>query len=299
MVFQAQPSGNTTIFEEKNSNNNEKGYNEDKIEVVHPYGITTDDNSNSNSTSTEDHDSVCKCYTTGANNEYVYIGHQKFIRNDLTEAFGGTLNPGLSPPSHHKFANPAPLGLCGFALTTFLSGMFNARAQGIQVHNVIVGCAIFYGGLVQLIAGIWEIALENTFGGTALCSYGGYWMSYGAIYIPWFGILDAYKEDESDFANAMGIYLLSWSIFTFGLTFCTLKSTVMFSTLFFLVALTYLLNSISEFTGSPKVQRAGGIVGIIVSFLAWYNAYTGVANRENSYIVITPLQLPSNDRTIY
>ncbi|CAI6455372.1 BAF_HP2_G0030190.mRNA.1.CDS.1 [Saccharomyces cerevisiae] len=65
--------------------------------------------------------------------------------------------------------------------------MFNARAQGITIPNVVVGCAMFYGGLVQLIAGIWEIVLENTFGGTALCSSGGFWLSFGA-YIHPFGL---------------------------------------------------------------------------------------------------------------
>ena len=77
------------------------------------------------------HDSLGKIYTGGDDNEYIYIGRQKFLKSDLFEAFGGTLNPGLAPPSVHKFANPAPLGLSAFALTTFVLSMFNARAQGI------------------------------------------------------------------------------------------------------------------------------------------------------------------------
>ncbi|CCK71597.1 acetate uptake transporter family protein KNAG_0H01830 [Huiozyma naganishii CBS 8797] len=203
-------------------------------------------------------ESIQRIYTGGANNEYIYIGRQKFLREDLVDAFGGTLNPGLAPVTSHKFGNPAPLGLSGFALTTFILSMFNARAQGVVIPNVVVGAAMFYGGLVQLIAGIWEIALENTFGGTALCSYGGFWLSFGAIYIPWFGILDAYKEKESDLGNALGFYLLGWAIFTFGLSLCTMKSTVMFFALFFLLAITFLLLSISEFTGRFSVKRAGG-----------------------------------------
>ena len=245
-----------------------------------------------------DHE-IGKIYTSGANNEYIYIGRQKFLKTDLYEAFGGTLNPGLAPPSSHKFANPAPLGLSAFALTTFVLSMFNAKAQGIVVPNVVVGLAMFYGGLVQLIAGIWEIALENTFGATALCSYGGFWLSFGAIYIPWFGILEAYKDKESDLGNALGFDLLGWTIFTYGLTLCTLKSTVAFFALFFLLALVFLLLSIGEFSGKVGCKRAGGVVGVVVAFIAWYNAYAGVASRQNSYIVAHPFPLPTNEKTLY
>lgn len=245
------------------------------------------------------HDSLGKIYTGGDDNEYIYIGRQKFLKTDLYEAFGGTLNPGLAPPSVHKFANPAPLGLSAFALTTFVLSMFNARAQGITVPNVVVGLAMFYGGLVQLIAGIWEIALENTFGGTALCSFGGFWLSFAAIYIPWFGILDAYKDSADDLNNALGFYLLGWCIFTFGLAVCTMKSTIMFFALFFLLAVTFLLLSIGHFVGKVGVTRAGGVLGVIVAFIAWYNAYAGVATKQNSYVLARPIPLPSTERVIF
>lgn len=245
------------------------------------------------------HDSLGKIYTGGDDNEYIYIGRQKFLKSDLFEAFGGTLNPGLAPPSVHKFANPAPLGLSAFALTTFVLSMFNARAQGITVPNVVVGLAMFYGGLVQLIAGIWEIALENTFGGTALCSFGGFWLSFAAIYIPWFGILDAYKDSDNDLNNALGFYLLGWAIFTFGLAVCTMKSTIMFFALFFLLAITFLLLSIGHFVGKVGVTRAGGVLGVIVAFIAWYNAYAGVATKQNSYLLARPIPLPSTERVIF
>lgn len=251
-----------------------------------------------NSVDEEQH-SLSRIYTSGANNEYIYIGRQKFLRDELFEAFGGTLQPGLAPAASHKFANPAPLGLSAFALTTFVLSMANARAQGVRTPNVVVGLAFFYGGLVQLIAGIWEIALENTFGGTALCSYGGFWLSFAAIYIPWFGILDAYKDlSNDDLKNMLGFFLLGWTIFTFGLTLCTLKSTVMFFALFFLLFITLLLLTIGEFFAIISVTRAGGVVGVIVSFFAWYNAYAGVATKQNSYLLAKALELPTNERTI-
>ena len=214
------------------------------------------------------------------------------------DAFGGTLNPGLAAPSSHSFANPAPLGLSGFGLTTFVLSMFNAHAQGVETPNVVVGLAIFYGGLVQLIAGIWEIALENTFGGTALCSFGGFWLSFGSIYIPWFGILDAYEGKPDELANALGFYLLGWCIFTYGLCLCTMKSTLMLFSLYFFLGLTFLLLSIAQFTQNAHVNKAGGIVGVIVAFIAWYLAYAGLATKYNSYLTVHTVPLPTNQKTI-
>ncbi|KAK5778711.1 hypothetical protein RI543_004382 [Arxiozyma heterogenica] len=247
---------------------------------------------------TDSNKSLQRIYTSGTNNEYLYIGRQKFLRSDLLDAFGGTLNPGLAAPSSHSFANPAPLGLSGFGLTTFVLSMFNAHAQGVEIPNVVVGLAIFYGGLVQLIAGIWEIALENTFGGTALCSFGGFWLSFGSIYIPWFGILDAYEGKSDELANALGFYLLGWCIFTYGLCLCTMKSTLMFFSLYFFLGLTFLLLSIAQFTQNANVNKAGGIVGIIVAFIAWYLAYAGLATKYNSYLTVHTIPLPTNQKTI-
>lgn len=242
-----------------------------------------------------DENGVHKVFTEGENDKYIVIGRQKFLRDDLFQAFGGTLNPGLAPPSQHKFANPAPLGLSGFALTTFVLSMVNAKAQGLTIPNVFVGPAMFYGGIVQTIAGIWELALENTFGGTALCSYGGFWMSFSALYIPWFGIVDAYKEDQGQLGNAVGVYLLGWTIFTYGLSICTMKSTLMFFALYFLLGTTFLLLAIGSITDKFGVNRAGGILGIIVAFIAWYNAFAGLANKRNSYVVCKAIPLPNND----
>ena len=241
--------------------------------------------------------SIARIFTTGDNNEYIYIGRQKFLRSDLYEAFGGTLQPGLAPPSTHRFANPAPLGLSAFALTTFVLSVCNARAQGITTPNIVVGLAVFYGGLVQLLAGMWEISLENTFGGTALASYGGFWMSFGAIYIPWFGILDAYEGREDELGSALGFYLLGWCLFTWGLCLCTMKATVMFFALFFLLGLTFLLLAISEFMGGAvTVKRAAGGLGVVVACVAWYNAFAGLSNKQNSYIVAHSIPLPINER---
>jgi succinate-acetate transporter protein len=238
---------------------------------------------------------VSKVYTSGDNSEYIMIGRTKVLRSELWTAFGGDLQPGIHGSPPRRFANPAPLGLCGFALTTFVLSMYNAQAMGIKTPNVVVGLAMFYGGLVQLLAGMWEIALENTFGGTALSSYGGFWMSFAAINIDWFGIKTAYK-DPIEFKNAVAFFLLGWTIFTFILLLCTTKSTVSFFSLFFFLEITFLLLTIGDFTSKVGVTRAGGVFGVITSFIAWYNAFAGIATKENSYITCKALPLPGAKR---
>lgn len=251
-----------------------------------PIGLYADDTHSDNAS-----DNLISKVVTSSDGNYVYLGNKKFARDDLIQAFGGTLNPGLAAPSAHKFANPAPLGLCAFALTTFVLSLINAGAMGVSNDSVVVGLAMFYGGLVQLLAGMWEMALENTFGALALGSFGGFWLSFGAISIPWFNIAASY-DDPVELENAVGFYLIGWSIFTFMLTLCTMKSTLAFFSLFFLLAVTFLLLGIGKLGKSHGSTVAGGVLGVIVAFIAWYNAYAGLANKQNSYVRVHALQLP-------
>jgi succinate-acetate transporter protein len=238
-----------------------------------------------------DSENLISKVTTSSDGNYVYLGTKKFAKEDLMKAFGGTLNPGLAAPSVHKFGNPAPLGLSAFALSTFVLSLVNAGAMGVKNDSIVVGLAIFYGGFIQLLSGMWEMSVENTFGALALSSFGGFWMSFGAISIPWFGIANSYT-DPVELDNAVGFYLLGWSIFTFMLTLCTMKSTLAFFSLFFFLAVTFLLLAIGKLGKVPGSTTAGGVLGIVVAFIAWYNAYAGLANRQNSYVRVTALQLP-------
>ncbi|SSD58243.1 related to Ammonia transport outward protein 2 [Saccharomycodes ludwigii] len=295
----SQPQTSTTTSAAKQKDNT----------VVSPSLSTTSNTSSrsqnrhekqsANDNDTNNENLIQKITTSGDNNEYIMIGRQKFLKDELYQAFGGTLNPGLAPEATHKFANPVPLGLSAFALTTFVLSMYNARAMGITVPNVVVGVAIFYGGVAEVISGIWLMAIENTFGATALTSYGAFWMSYSALYIPWFGVIDAYEGHDEEFRNGVGFFLLGWAIFTYGLTICTLKSTVAFFGLFFFLALTFLLLSIGNFANSVGCIRAGGVIGVIASMFGWYNAYAGVANKENSYLIANAVQLPTNERLLF
>lgn len=131
--------------------------------------------------------------------------------------FGGEFQPGAYPAkfiSERKVANPAPLGLCGFALTTFILGAINMKARGITEPNIFVGAAYAYGGLVQLLAGMWEMAIGNTFGATALSSYGGFWIAMGITFTPGgFDIQATLMKADADgslgmFYDSLGLFLM-------------------------------------------------------------------------------------------
>jgi len=128
-------------------------------------------------------------------------------------AFGGEFQPGLyKSTEHRKFANPAPLGLSAFALTTFVLSLINLGTRGISGPSIVIGPAFGYGGLVQLLAGMWEMAIGNTFGATALSSYGGFWIGTAIILTPGgFQIEDTLITDngnEINFLNSFGLYLM-------------------------------------------------------------------------------------------
>ncbi|KAF6044663.1 membrane transporter protein [Candida parapsilosis] len=216
-----------------------------------------------------DDNGVSRVQIHGDGGEFVTINGQKFYRHELMAAFGGTLNPGAIPYPKINI-NPAPIGLSGFALTTFVLSLVNARAMGITIPNAVVSLACFYGGLVQFLAGF-----------------------YGAIFIERFGIAAAYK-DTDQFNNAVAFFLLAWALFTFLLVLNTMKSTWAFFSLFFFLFLTFLLLAGGEFSGRVGVTRAGGVIGTITAFIAWYNAFAGTATRLNSYLVPHPIPMPTS-----
>ncbi|PYH49057.1 acetate uptake transporter family protein [Aspergillus saccharolyticus JOP 1030-1] len=216
--------------------------------------------------------------------------------------FGGEFQPGLyKSVEGRKFANPAPLGLCAFALTTFVLSAVNMGTRGISAPNIVVGLAFGYGGLVQLLAGMWEMAVGNTFGATALSSYGGFWLSFAIILTP--GGFDIESAIESAggapmFYNSMGLFLMGWFIFTTIMLFCTLRSTVAFFLLFFFLDLTFLLLGIGYLQRNDTnevntpVIKAGGFFGFLAAFAAWYNALAGIADSSNSFFIIPVAHFP-------
>lgn len=203
---------------------------------------------------------------------------------------GGTLKHTPHVPS---IANPAPLGLMSFALTTFVLSCYNAGIFGLSINsptNVVTGLALFYGGLTQLLAGMWEFKTGNTFGATAFASYGGFWLSYAAILIPWFGVVEGYAGHMQDVAPALAVYLLGWTIFTAMMWLGTLRANVALSALFAFLTLTFLLLAVAEYKGtSPHglhVKRAGGYFGIFTAIIAWYLGLAGILTHDNCFFTL-------------
>ncbi|KAJ4467194.1 FUN34 transmembrane protein [Lentinula edodes] len=170
-------------------------------------------------------------------------------------------------PSH--IANPGPMGLFSFASTTFILSLFNVGTRGISHPNVVVGMAIFAGGLTQFIAGMWEFPRGNVFGATAFASYGSFWMSYATIFIPGSGVMAAFS-DPQELNNAIGIYLIAWFMITVFFLLAVLRRNVAFTVLLSCLSVALLLLAIAEWNGMEQVQKAGGVFGIVTGLVAFY-----------------------------
>ncbi|KAG1143795.1 hypothetical protein G6F37_002412 [Rhizopus arrhizus] len=186
-------------------------------------------------------------------------------------------------------ANPGPLGLASFALTTFVLSLHNAGA-GLPAdgpNNVVIGLAFFYGGIVQLLAGMWEFRTGNTFGATAFSSYGGFWLSFGTIFVPAFDVLNSYTAVSSAvLEQSLGIYLMSWAIFTGIMLIASHRSSIGLISLFFFLFITFILLAAAKFNNSLTTQVAGGAFGIITALIAWYNALSGLLTKDSSHFLL-------------
>jgi uncharacterized protein len=191
-----------------------------------------------------------------------------------------------APAAAAAIANPGPLGLCAFALTTFVLSCFNAGLFPAGGQDIVVGLALFYGGFAQILAGMWEFRTGNTFGATAFTSYGAFWISFAAIFIPGTGILDALVKANA-VGPAVGIYLLGWTIFTGLMFFGTLRINMALVIVFALLFLAFLALTIGALAGSAAFNVLGGWLGIITALAAWYTALTSIK---------TPFTLPVGPR---
>lgn len=178
--------------------------------------------------------------------------------------------PPEQPSFGHHLADPAPLGLAAFALTTFVLSVTNTGM--VKAEPVVFGLALFYGGLAQFGAGMWEFAKGNTFGATAFTSYAAFWMSF------WYltGHTDLSKLSTGDVGNGVGLFLLAWTIFTAYMTVAALKTTPVLALVFVLLTLTFLALTIGEFATSDGIHKVGGWLGILTAIAAWYASAANV-----------------------
>lgn len=192
-----------------------------------------------------------------------------------------------APGSH--FADPAALGLGGFALTTFVLSVVNAGMVPATVEPVVFGLAFAYGGIAQFAAGIWEFAKGNTFGATAFCSYGAFWLSF------W------YLTGHTDLTGAgaglhkgLGLYLLAWGIFTLYMTIAALRVSGAVLAVFVLLTITYFLLAFGEFgsdAAGSGLTKVGGYLGLLTAIAAWYASFATVTNSTFKRSVLPTLPL--------
>ena len=168
-----------------------------------------------------------------------------------------------------SIADPAPLGLAAFALTTFLLSAVNAGWANNTSGADWLGYAIAYGGLVQLLAGMWEFKNKNVFGATAFSTYGGFWIGLGL----WAVLAHAPAGDKD-----VGWILLAFAIFnTYMMIFASQVNLAVFG-VFLTLELTEIFLFWGNLAGNTTLGKVGGIVGIITALVAWYTSAAGVIN---------------------
>jgi succinate-acetate transporter protein len=176
-------------------------------------------------------------------------------------------------------ANPAPLGLLGFGMTTVLLNLHNAGLYTLD--SMILAMGIFYGGLAQVLAGVMEWKKGNTFGTTAFTSYGLFWLSFVALVLfPRLGLISAPAP------GAMAAYLMIWGIFTSIMFIGTLKINRALQFVFFSLATLFFLLAFSEIFSSPLVRMIAGYEGVVCGLSA---IYTGLAQVLNEIYGMTVL----------
>jgi succinate-acetate transporter protein len=167
-------------------------------------------------------------------------------------------------------ADPGPLGL---ALTTFVLSMFNAGLVNSAGEPVVLGLALGYGGIAQILAGMWEFRTGNTFGAVAFTSFGAFWLSFWAFVTFFAGEIPA-----AHVGDAVGLYLIAWGIFTTYMFVASLRTTAAVAAVFFLLAITFFLLGIGNSGETEGVIEAGGWFGLATAVAAWYASFAAVTN---------------------
>jgi succinate-acetate transporter protein len=193
----------------------------------------------------------------------------------------------------NKLANPAPLGLLGFGLTTVLLNLVNAGA--FSVDTMILAMGIAYGGLAQVIVGIMEFRKGNTFGTVAFTSYGLFWWSLVLLLVlPKISFFSGFGAPSP---SSMAAYFIMWGIFSFAMFFGTLKANRALQFVFMSLAILFFMLTIRELTGNPILfgtvtfNTITGIEGVICGFSAIYLGIAEILNEANQKTVLPIIPL--------
>jgi succinate-acetate transporter protein len=183
-------------------------------------------------------------------------------------------------------ADPGPLGLAGFAMTTFVLSMYNAHLVNTAGEPVVLGLALAYGGLAQLLAGMWEFRTGNTFGAVAFTSFGAFWLSFWALVVFYAKILPPTHANKD-----IGLYLWAWAIFTTYMWVASFRTTAIINLVFFLLAATFILLAIGNSGLHTNVIKIGGYVGLATAVAAWYGSFAAVVNSTFARVVLPVIPL--------
>ncbi|MDY6049570.1 MAG: acetate uptake transporter [Corynebacterium sp.] len=179
-----------------------------------------------------------------------------------------------APVAHAPSVDPGPLGLAAFATTTFLLSLFNAGLLPGTAEAVVLPVALFYGGIAQLLAGMWEFACKNTFGATAFTSFGAFWLSF-------WGLLHFYVPEipEAERGAAIGWFLVLFGIVAAILLVAVLgTSNTILKVTFILLVIAFACLAGGDLFGATGLTRAGGWMGMITAISAFYGSAAGVIN---------------------
>ena len=210
--------------------------------------------------------------------------------NDDRITTEGEPSVAAEPAAVSPIADPAPLGLAAFALTTFLLSAANAGWMTKASGDAWLGYAFAYGGLAQLLAGMWEFRNKNVFGSTAFGSYGAFWIGLGLWELlvartrP-AGVLPAVYAGQT--VKDLGWILLAWAIFNTYMLLISAQTTSAVFAVFLTLEITEVILFIGFFTGSSGTIKLGGYIGLVTELVAWYTSAAGVANGLGG-----PLKLP-------
>jgi succinate-acetate transporter protein len=188
-------------------------------------------------------------------------------------------------PGGWKPADPGPLGLAAFAMTTFVLSMFNSNLVDARGLPVVLGLALAYGGIVQLIAGIWEFRTGNTFGAVAFCSFGAFWLSFWALNVFYA------KGITGNAGHAVGVYLWAWAIFTAYMTIAALRVSGAVLLVFVLLTITFILLAIGASGAHENLTHWGGYLGLATAAAAWYASAAVVINTTFGRTVMPVMPL--------
>ncbi|KZO96362.1 hypothetical protein CALVIDRAFT_563857 [Calocera viscosa TUFC12733] len=205
------------------------------------------------------------------------------------------------PVYHRQYGNPAPLGLLAYGTVFLCASLFNIHSRGIHNGSLVLLFATFYAGITQILVGMWEMFLGNTFGATVFATYGGFNLSYGALYLPGVGVQALYTDANGvvspDFAQAVGIYLLIWDAITLLFLIGCLRSSIPVVFTFATTVVSLTLLAANSFTGIDSLAVAGGAFGLGAAAGAYYAALAGFYSPTVTFkaIRLPPMSLAYPD----